>query len=395
MKKRKTVKKKLASKGRAKKKIVRKGKASGTKKTSARRKTTRQRIKLPADEPPQKLSRGAEISALDFLEKVWPDKPSQGVREAFTQLKTSLQGKKSKKSSTPTLKVAKSDAWLHNQIGLSHFNPLDLIRRILMSQDMLFLSRQITYHISATSDLPPIWGDPDHISQAFSHLTEHLVKRADRDSRIDITLTEFSLRHGPGVKISFENSDSMLDDMDSQSFLDGLLRGSIDEQSGISLHDCRQAILHQRGQMWADLPKPHHPIYHVLLPASEEAARQPYSAQQTFKYDISITNYANVRKRFGIKKSASLVTQIEHYIRSLVRYPIDMVMALGNKGIITTIYETQKGAANSVASRISQRLGREEFRIGKRPVELMFKYQLSQLAPQENGGAETETGRSN
>lgn len=346
------------------------------------------------------MSREAWMFALDFLEKAWPGNPTPEVLEAFERLRSTLMGQRTAKtgaepvSQRKTEDIAPSPEHLE-QHGVVHFDPLSLIRRILMTQDMLFLSRQMTYHISASSELPKIWGDPDRLSQAFSHLTEHLVRRADRDSRIDITLRDFSLRNGPGVKISFESSDRQLDDMDSQSFLDSMLHGRTDERSGISLYNCRQAILRQRGQMWADLPKPHRPLYHILLPASEEVAKQPYSEQQTFKYDISIMNFSNVRKRFGIKKSSSLVSQIEHYIRSLVRYPIDMVMAIGEKGMITTIYETQTGSADSVASRISQRLGKEEFRIGKRPVELMFKYRLSQLAPPDNEATRTEAGRSN
>jgi len=140
------------------------------------------------------------------------------------------------------------------------------------------------------------------------------------------------------------------------------------------------------------MPKPHRPIYNIVLPASEAAASRPAEESQTFKYNISIANYANVRKRFGIKKSASLLVQIEHYVKSLVRYPIDMVMSVSDKGIITTIYETQKGAAESVASRISQRLGKEDFRIGKRPVELAFKYELSKLTSEKLADAESYKG---
>ncbi|MBT3181015.1 MAG: hypothetical protein HN337_00745 [Deltaproteobacteria bacterium] len=394
MKLRKPMKKKTKPKA-VKKKVLKK-KTSKAPKKAASKKSPQKKIskKKPVikaspekTDSDVKLSKNAWEKTLDFLEKTWPAAKSSSIGDAFESLRNALNGKGTEGVITKDAQPAaqkKDDgrgAWPLEATGVTNFDPLDLIKRLMMAQDMLFLSRQITYHISASSELPGLWGDRDRISQSFSRLIEHLIRRADRGSRIDIKLESFSLRNGPGVKISFESHDRLLDDVDSQSFLDSLLHGSKDEESGVSLYNCRQTILHQRGQMWADLPKPHHPLYNILLPASEEAAKQPYSEQQTFKYDIAITNYANVRKRFGIKKSASLVSQVEHYIRSLVRYPIDMVMSLSDKGVITTIYETQKGSANSVASRISQRLGREDFRIGKRSVDLTFRYNLSQLKP--------------
>lgn len=388
----KTTSKKVAREKKTAKKAPKKAIIKAAKKVAKKAppRKVKKAIALPnmapiTKQPETKLSENAELMTLNFLEKSWPHEPSPEVEDAFMKLKAALTGKKLDiKHSGKTIVPVKSDTgWPFTRPNTTKFDCLDLIRRILMAHDMLFLSRQITYHISASADLPAIWGDRDRISQSFSRLIEHQVKRADRGSRIDITITPFALRGSPGAKISFESNDHHGESFIDQKYLDSLLEGKTDEMSGISIYDCRQAIVAQKGQMWVDMPKPHRPLYNVVLPASEEAAQRPSVEQQTFKYDISIINYSNVRKRFGIKKSASLVSQIEHYIKSLVRYPIDMVMSVSDKGVITTIYETQKGAAESVASRISQRLGKEDFRIGKRPVELAFKYELSKLTPEK------------
>lgn len=335
---------------------------------------------------PTKLAKDAHLSTLDFLEKVWPDEPSAEVKNAFQLLKKSL-------SSEPREEKKETDkAVLLPPPGSAKLDILDLVRRILMTQDMLFLSRQITYHISASSEIPKVWADEDRLVYSLAHLVEHIVKRSNRDTEISIAISEFKLRNGPGVRISFEGSDHEMGDAHNKALIDKFLDQNVDPKSGVSLFDCRQAITHQHGQMWIELPKPYRPAYNIILPASESTASAPPPDQQTFKYDISIINYANVRKRFGIRKSASLVAQIEHYVRSLVRYPIDMVMSVSEKGIISTIYETQKGAANSVASRISQRLGREEFRIGRRTVELMFKYRLSELSSVQSLAGDSSAG---
>lgn len=317
---------------------------------------------------------GIDLATLDFIEKAWPGIPPPNVREAFVELRAALA-----KIAPP---IAPAAAWPPAEGGRArHFDVLDLVRRILAAHDLLFLSRQVTYHVATSADLPMAWADVGQMQFVFSQIIEHLVRRAARASRISIGLAPFALRSGPGLEVAFSSTDRHVGDVDRNAFLAELFQERVDEVSGVSLSDCRQVVARQHGQLWVDFPKPNRPVYHLALPLSQEAQAQAVPAQQTFKYDISISNYADVRKRFGIRKSHSLVTQIEHYVRSLVRYPIDVVMALGDKGIITTIYETQRGTAQSVASRISQRLGAETFRIGKRPVEIAFSYHLSPLSP--------------
>lgn len=328
-----------------------------------------------------------EVTSLEMLEKNWPVAPDPVVADAFSRLKSALRNLKSPGIASTQKASDGAFADVHpswpqtDQPGPVRFDPLSLIRQVLMAHDLLFLSRQVTYHIASEMDLPSVWADADKVQFVFSQLVEHLVRRSARGRRIDIGFRKFTLRGGDGLEINFAGADKHLGDKDEKGFITELLQGRVDEVSGVSLADCRQVIVRQQGQLWVDFPKPGTPIYHIILPATEQTAAMERASQQTFKYDISISNYASMRKRFGIKKSQSLVLQIEHYVRSLVRYPIDMVMAIGDKGVITTIYETQRGTAQSVASRISERLGSEKFRIGKKSVDISFSYHLSPLSP--------------
>lgn len=325
----------------------------------------------------RELTPNGELAAIDFLEKGWPGSPTPEVMSAFADLRGALERLKAVEAEVLS---RKSDWPPHEDAGPRYFNTLELVRRVLMAEDLLFLSRQVTYHIAASAELPMAWADANQIQYVFSKLVEHLVRRATRSSRISISLSSFTLRSGPGVEISFASVDRNLAESERGAFLTELFQGNADSVSGVALAECRQVVMRQHGQLWVDFPKPNRPVYHVVLPISQEAAAAVPLAQQTFKYDIAISNFADVRKRFGIRKSYSLVSQIEHYVRSLVRYPIDVVMALSDKGVITTIYETQRGTAQTVASRISQRLGSETFRIGKKQVEIAFSYHLSPMA---------------
>jgi len=275
------------------------------------------------------------------------------------------------------------------------FDTLELVRKVLTTSDMLFLSRQVAYHMSTSGDLPKAWADPDRMRHIISRLIEHIVKRAPRRSYISMELDTHSLRSGPGVELRLRSADTHLEGVETSAFMATLYSPEPDSVSGISLAELREMILKSHGRMWVDLPKPTSPVYHVVIPTNEKAADMPRTDHQTFKYDIQITNYSSVRKRFGIRKSLSLVDQVERSVRSLVRFPMDMVMSAGEKGVVTTIYETQGGAAESISSRISHRLGRETFHIGRRPVELNFSYKLSALpvTPAGHSKAEKKTKR--
>ncbi len=296
-------------------------------------------------------------------------------------------GKKSAEVKRSPDKNAQIDAWPPSENRMALSSPLEMVRKTLAAQDMLFLSRQVAYHLSASSDLPKIWADPEEARRVLGKLLEHIVKRAPRRSNVDMELATHSLRSGTGVEIRLQSIDHRLEEVDASAFMATLYSPAPDDVSGVMLGELREMALGMQGRMWADLPKPGNPVFHLLFPTTEVSAEQPKSEHQTFKYDIQISNYASVRKRFGIKKSLSLVDQVERYVRSLVRYPMDMVMSAAEKGTVTTIYETQGGAAESVASRISKRLGKEEFHIGRRPVELTFRYKLQPLGV-------TQTGRS-
>lgn len=242
---------------------------------------------------------------------------------------------------------------------------------------MLFLSRQISYHVAAASELPDAWADQERVRKSLSQLVEHIVKRSPRRGKIAISLVPHSLRSEPGIEISILGADIHTEGVDTNTFMATLFSAEADTHSGITLSSLREEIIELRGRLWVDMPKPGAPVYHLLLPTTKGSTDPRAATHHTFRYDIRIENYASVRKRFGIRKSFSLVAQIEHYVKSLVRYPIDMVISSGEKGTITTIYETQGGPAESVASRISQRLARETFHIGKKPVEIVFSYALS------------------
>ncbi len=319
---------------------------------------------------------------LEYLQEKWPGKPTKQIKEAFNKLQKVLDEKDAQieKLSKKTSKARSKIEELPKPIIAKEAEPcsaINIVQQTCASLDLLFLSKRITYHIAADSELSPIFASSDEVQAVLAEMFRRIVKRMPHGERIDIALDEVSLRQGRGIEIKLNS----IERDDAAKNLAGLLQelfGEGGQDAEASLFACREAIMKQGGQLTVDLPKPKHPVFRLVMPTVGTLSLA-CSDQYTYKYIITLKNIANIRKRFGIKKSYGFVSQIENYVRSLLRHPVDIVMSDPDKGVITAIYDTTKGAAQSVSSRISERLGSEEFKIGKKKVDVQMKYSLKSL----------------
>lgn len=266
------------------------------------------------------------------------------------------------------------------QDGPQHFDILQLIQKIFSSHDMLFLQRQLRYNVSTASDLPKVYGHPDCILQVLTTLVGNAIKYATRTSTIDIKVNEVALRQGNGVEVSIINHCADFSERDRYKIFEKFYQKEKGAKTvGVGLALCRELIQQGHGQLWVDIPEKGKVAFTFVLPCTEVAKLADKELQQTFKYDIQIANFDQLKVDLGHDKIQSIIGGIEAAVRQLVRHPIDVVAAFEQSGVVSAIYETPKGHANSVASRISKRLGNEEFRVGKKSVKLQLKYNLSLL----------------
>ena len=258
---------------------------------------------------------------------------------------------------------------------------MNQVQQVCSTHDILFLQKQLHYHISASADLPKAYANPEQILLVLSNLISNAVKYAPRGSDIEINVKEVSLRQGAGIEITIVNASEEFTERDRYHMFEKFYKGKVAEASaaGLGLSICREIIQQAHGQLWVDIPTKGKVAFAFVLPCAEIKGPVKVASHHTFKYDITVANYEEIRKKFGPEKCLNLLAQIEGYVRQLVRYPIDVVTAFEQSGIISTIYETQEGNASSVAARISQKLGSEHFRIGRDMISLTFQYRLSTL----------------
>lgn len=277
-------------------------------------------------------------------------------------------------------------AALTAQVGIptqdspQHFDILQLIQKIFASHDMLFLQRQLRYNVSTTSDLPKVYGQSDHVLQVLTMLVGNAIKYATRVSTIDIKVNEVTLRQGNGVEVSIINQCANFSERDRYKIFEKFYQKEKGNKTvGVGLALCRELIQQGNGQLWVDIPEKGKVAFTFVMPCTEVARPADKEVQQTFKYDIQIANFDQLKADLGHDKIQSIIGGIEEAVRQLVRYPIDVVAAFEQSGTVSTIYETPKGHADSVATRISKRLGNENFNIGKDAIKLQLKYNLSLL----------------
>jgi hypothetical protein len=266
------------------------------------------------------------------------------------------------------------------QEGPQHFDIIQLIQKIFASHDMLFLQRQLRYNVSTTADLPKVYGHPDHVLQVLTTLVGNAIKHATRASSIEIGVKEVTLRQGNGIEVTIVNGCPNFTEKDRYKIFEKFYqKDNAQQPTGVGLALCRELVQRDHGQLWVDIPEKGKVAFTFVLPCAAVAQVTSQEGTQTFKYDIHISNFDQLMHDLGHERIHAIIDRIESTVRQLVRYPIDVVAAFEQSGIVSTIYETPKGHADSVASRISRRLGTEEFRVGKDQVKLQLKYNLSIL----------------
>lgn len=262
-----------------------------------------------------------------------------------------------------------------------HFDMLHQIQHVCTTHDQLFLQKQLRYRVTASVDIPKAYANPDQIFVVLSHLVSNAIKFAPRNTEIEIKIKEVNLRQGAGVEIGIINDSPNFTEKDRYQIFEKFYNPKNDDSaaSGLGLAVCRDIVQKAGGQLWVDIPSKGKVSFAFVLPCAEIMAAAKPKGQQTYKYDITIVNFKDLKEQMGQDKSSQLLHYIEEQVRKLVRYPIDVVATFEANGVISTIYETQEGHASSVATRISQKLGGEDFKVGRSKVPVTFKYHLSVL----------------
>lgn len=300
--------------------------------------------------------------AIAALRRHWPKPLARQAEKLFDRIEKGLAALKQSKPRQPKT-----------------FHWTGLVRQVLKIHDILFLNRHLAYHVVAPSDLPPAHGSEEEALTVLGELLNTTARRAGFGSKLEIHIQKAEAREGPAIQTRLVYEGKGLSDLDRQRFVEEIY-GSPDQEAATSgMTTAKNILRHAGGQFWLEFPSETSVALTFHWPASGAAAAKRPSGFATFKYDIWLTEYRRIRQRFGIPKSNQLMTQIEEHIRSLVRHPIDIVIAFPGRGMITAIYESQEGAASSVAGRISGRLRKESFRIGKQSITPKFRYQLTDL----------------
>lgn len=268
----------------------------------------------------------------------------------------------------------------------SFFELIKLLNQCLKNLDLLFLGRQLTYHLVTTADLPKAFGLSQEAMSVLTELVSKIVKQSRFGAKLEIHLRGVKLREGPAIQVRFHTgSGEKISDEERQKVV-GEIYGAEAAPAGRGLTTGTQsAILAAKailkkvgGQLWLEFPDEATIAYIFNWPAFDTTRGAP-AHYGTFRCDIWLTDFPKIRQRFGIVRSKKIVLQVADFVRTLVRHPVDMVIPFPDRGMISTIYESQDGAANTVAGRLSQRLKNEAFRMGKKNVRPQYRYQLSHL----------------
>lgn len=308
------------------------------------------------------------IATLEYIANSWPGEMPRDIDAAFH----SIRG---------VLLDLSSDRFLDQEPHKTRENFVDIlptIKIMLNDFDKNLLCRQIRYHFAAPADLPPIHINKRMLEKSISMLLRHLAMNSMRGGRISISASEIAFRSGKAVLLDFQADDELFKAAAGSSLISRLYEQEDVPPELEEINRARGILLKEGGQMWIEKLPSNRISYRMILPVDKKFAIQE-KAEGVFRFDISLCDFNMKRKYFGINKSKSLVHQVENFIKRLVRYPMDMVISQDDAGVVSTIYEAPRGYASSVSNRISRSLAKEVFRVGRKPVDLKFRYKLTSL----------------
>lgn len=300
------------------------------------------------------------------LKRQWPGALPREVGEIFEEAEDYL---KSLKTSDGKAREAKKNT----------FDFVGIVNEVLKAHDLLFLGRQLSYHVVTTSDLPKAFGAAEEAHAVLNELLSQSARHAGFGSKLEIELKGVKLREGPVIQISFLYEGKQAEEEARQRVVEQIYGDGANAALSGGLSAVRSLLKRAGGQLWLEFPKENQTAFLFNWPTFDFQAGGLQTRYGTCRYDIWLSDYSKIRQRFGITRARKLVQQIEEFVRSLIRHPVDMVISFPARGMITAIYESQEGAASTVATRISQRLKKEAFRLGRKNVTPVFRYRLSHL----------------
>lgn len=281
--------------------------------------------------------------------------------------------------------IGQSIVTLKKELGPSRngtqpsFDFVPLVQRVLKVHDILFLNRRLSYHVVSTIDLPQAFGSEEEATVVLTELVATAVRHTGFGSRLEIKIQGAQLREGGAIQTKLAFEGKVFSDLDRRRLLEEIYGHAEGGMETSPMTFAKMVLRRSGGQFWLEFPKETTMALTLNWPAYPVFPKKEGTHFGTCKYDIRLLGFGRIRQRFGIPKANRLVTQVEGLIRSLVRHPMDIVIAFPSQGMVTTIYESQEGSTASVATRISQRLKNESFRIGKRNILPKFRYQLAFL----------------
>lgn len=241
-------------------------------------------------------------------------------------------------------------------------NPIQVLQTAIACFDAAFLAKQQSYQLIAETPINNVDMDVKHLQVAMKCMIDLALMHSSRKCRLAFIIREnlqatnaFEL--SLALPLKYANVECLREIQQSKEY-------SAFEKAICRTHgSCSLIVEHG------------HLLLSMVCPKAEgEIIAQAPRYQLT----MVVQNYPHIRKSFGEQKSKALLGTIETIVKSLVRIPDDTVQLDADVGQISVIYEAKLGNV-SLSSRISRRLGSEQFRIGKHEVPLQFRYSLAEM----------------
>jgi len=258
------------------------------------------------------------------------------------------------------------------------------IEQVVESMRPLAESKHIELAVNVPKEPIGVFADPDKVTQILLNLVSNAIKYTSGPGRVTIAVKEadnevqFDVTDS-GVGIAPEDLPKLFEKFQQFRRIAGV---SGAKGTGLGLAISKRLVELHGGRVWVDsalgkgstfsftLPQYHvEEVFREYLRNGIEQAKQKHSRFSIVVF--SITNFPELKGRFGLEETGKLLREVERILHDAVRRQAgDVVIRWQRAELVVILAEVDKTGADAIGSRLGRVVSNAAFRLNGQDVTL-------------------------
>jgi diguanylate cyclase (GGDEF)-like protein len=261
------------------------------------------------------------------------------------------------------------------------------IHHVVQSLQPLADGKQIALSVETPPRLPPLFADPDKVTQVLLNLVGNAIQYTPGHGRVTVRVIDqpnelqMSVQDtGPGILA--EDMPKLFEKF--QRLRLATATADVPKGTGLGLAICKRLVELHGGQIWAESQPGHGSVFSFTLPKyhAEEVFRE-YIRNSIEKVKdqrghlsvvvLAISNFSEIKALYGLEEAGRLLKQVEQLVQDSTRREAGDIITRWQRGETVVLFaEVDQGGAAAIAQRLSRLASLRSFTVGEKSIRLKF-----------------------